>query len=303
MKIKYLLEILFIFCFSLMHGQDNFSTSIDIMQASDSGFDIKILPDGYIILGGLACYNQNDCIGLVKTDFDGNIIWKKQYDILPENIIAGDKGLLIFNEYVYVAGGKITTDFDFQMMLSAMNLDGDLIWEREYGSETKIENLNYIIRSNDNNILTAGFAQNENSVTGEVRLMKVDTLGDILWEKAYTAENKAPSATGLLQLPSGHILIPFRFCDQQEGCLGIHGSRAGVYCLDEQGNLVWHKVYPDGRIALETIPKLISLPNKKYVLSWTNNYYDDLTYPTTQFPFPPVLLGLERVWEFYSVND
>ncbi|MEM9921929.1 MAG: hypothetical protein AAF990_27740, partial [Bacteroidota bacterium] len=79
---KAIVYILFIFLsISLFAQTPNFSLSIDLNNDSDQSWDMADLGDGLLLVRGGTCNgNQDFCSGLIRTDYDGNILWKKEYD-------------------------------------------------------------------------------------------------------------------------------------------------------------------------------------------------------------------------------
>lgn len=61
-----------------LFSQATFSKSIDVDIDADAGVSIRVVQDGYLLLAGSICFsNTLDCYSILKTDFEGNVIWKK----------------------------------------------------------------------------------------------------------------------------------------------------------------------------------------------------------------------------------
>ena len=77
-----------------------FNKTIDLNQSGNVAWRIEKVEDGLLILTGSTCTGTVPCVGLLKTDFDGNVIWIR--------IIEGFKtptanSMIVDGDYIYLA--------------------------------------------------------------------------------------------------------------------------------------------------------------------------------------------------------
>ncbi|MDD5572022.1 MAG: T9SS type A sorting domain-containing protein [Bacteroidales bacterium] len=91
---------------------------------------------------------------------------------------ADDEGYFIFGNTSSFGSGN--TD----IIVIRTDKFGTPIWKKFYGS-TGIDYGRFVEKTQDNNFLICGYTNNTADTTYDVLLMKVDTAGNLLWEKHY----------------------------------------------------------------------------------------------------------------------
>lgn len=123
-------------CFCLpfiVLGQEiSLGIPITIDMRSDNGRQIEKLNDGYLILGGTFCSDSlpyAKCLGLLKTDFNGNTIWSAVFDGSPYGSLRpSGRTMFIHNDTIHVANMIWKNDHDELRMMS-FDMDGNQIQE------------------------------------------------------------------------------------------------------------------------------------------------------------------------------
>src|SRR6187399_52488 len=90
---KWLFFIAFIFSqpYNYVFSQITFSKSIDLDEQIDEGVAIRVIDSGYLLVAGSHCFsNSVECYSILRTDFSGNIIWKKQFTNYPYHLKPED---------------------------------------------------------------------------------------------------------------------------------------------------------------------------------------------------------------------
>jgi hypothetical protein len=235
-------------------------------QEGDVKQMIKLLDGSYIIVGGYYTHvpNRNDThIIAVKTDYDGNIVWKKTYPYGtgPGADVAVTEcadGILIASLY----------------SLFKIDKDGNMIWYK------KIESFNdndggTEIRSvkvdNEDNILIAGGRTDPHpDRLQEGVVVKLDRFGNTIWEKAINSVLYS-FFYDMLVTPSNEVVV----LGHTEGN-GItyeeylshsadYQSDFWLVKLSSDGGEIWQKKYGDNK---QDIPgKLILKSNGHYVFA------------------------------------
>ena len=104
--------LLFFLCTNLLPAQDYWSKLYDLDIGNESGEQVMALADGYLVhVRALCGFKNRYCIGLMKFDFEGELLWKSiLYDTITTNHfdaihVRGDSILLHMN-YVTLERGN-----------------------------------------------------------------------------------------------------------------------------------------------------------------------------------------------------
>ena len=149
---------------------------------SGAPYNILKLSDGNYLVGGyVSAGTYFYTVFLMKTDYYGNVIWKKNYDI------AGESSPFTF----------IMKEIQGEIILAAsytvakLNLDGIQKWEKRittydngYGDST----INSFATDADHNIYIAGTLADTTDESAEMGMItKLTPDGQLIWEKKYTS--------------------------------------------------------------------------------------------------------------------
>ena len=171
--------------------------------------------------GGVVC--SGDESFTVKFDKYGNRIWRKHYeygDQIHKIIRTSDGNFVACGQY----GG-------WQGLIFKTDSNGNLIWLKDYNLNYWSGWYNYIIESNDNKYIAVGFRRYTGEDTVRGLITKLDTAGNIIWEKEYILYNFTTNFISVDKTNNGYLLI-----SQTIG----PGGWGGVICfskLNETGNL------------------------------------------------------------------
>jgi hypothetical protein len=199
---------------------------------------------GFISIGhGIESSGSDDML-IIKVKANGISDWKQDFGT------SGKKGAgYCITELAdgYIAGGAI---FDpdsqrTQRFLTKLDLSGNVVWEKFYGSES-VGGIRGIDITSDGNIIVTGYKNTPNTSEfqgfvfivddGDGFLMKIDGEGEVLWEKSINA----PQGTKVRQIESGYAVC---------SCVWVWSEEAGdhqdfsLIQTDEQGTTVWQKYY------------------------------------------------------------
>ena len=196
----------------------NYSTT----SGSDEAVGIIKTNTGYLmaidVYGNteLPNYHGSFDILIVSIDTIGNVIWEKCYGgsarDFPNKIV--DAG----NDTYYVLGRTNSTDGDVQsgnngsndFWVFKINVAGDLIWEKTYGSPAGDKSKNMITMPDGGFLFTGDIKADGGDVSvcygdWDIWLCRCDSTGNILWEKTLGNEG-ADSGEGLLINSEGNIM-------------------------------------------------------------------------------------------------
>ncbi|MCC7223598.1 MAG: gliding motility-associated C-terminal domain-containing protein [Chitinophagales bacterium] len=153
----------------------------------DTNLDIKPIADGYILANAVSSYgNGSYDINVMKLNLSGNIIWSK--------LIGGpnsDNPTAIqttANGDIIVGGHTLNWGVgDWDIMLTRLTTDGDLVWCKVYGNNG-IDFIRQMITTNDGNYMIFGYGTQYAFGSDDIYIAKMTPDGDILWAKSYGSE-------------------------------------------------------------------------------------------------------------------
>ncbi|RLD72773.1 MAG: hypothetical protein DRI87_05310 [Bacteroidetes bacterium] len=222
-----------------------------------------ILPegDGYLVLfevwgnENLPNFHGSFDIMVVETDSIGNVLREKCYggtgqDIPCKIIDAG-------NGTYYVLGRTNSTDGDVQsgnyggsdIWVFKINGNGELLWERTYGS-TGYDRAKDLIILPDGSFLIAGEISSDSGDIGtyyggwDIWLCRCDSVGNILYETTLGNEGE-DAVNGVLLNSEGNIILTGSI-EEQGGTITCEPRRlkdVWLTELDVQLNILWDHCY------------------------------------------------------------
>lgn len=130
---------------------------------------------------------------LMKTDKDLNVIWKKTYPRMAQEIRVNTISEDSKTKDLYLLGGQWThgsntlPDVKNKVHFIKVDSSGNILAEHTPGSGGE-SNGNNMVKTGDGNFLVSGktWGWGQNSL-GSVFSMKVDTAGNELWHQLYAA--------------------------------------------------------------------------------------------------------------------
>ena len=163
-------------------------------NSKDTGYDVIEVKNENLAILGYSRDSDNDPAGditLIKTDGEGNEIWKKYYGTNYDDYgieicdIENDKLLIIgtkagFYDDVYAT---YFNSHDADIMLICVDEDGNELWQNTYGGEG--HDFGYSVCTIDNSIYICGSTQSEGNGNFDMLLLKTDSQGDKLWSKTF----------------------------------------------------------------------------------------------------------------------
>jgi hypothetical protein len=231
----------------------------------DDGTSITITSDNkYVICGTYAKFStltDTARIYLVKTDFNGNIIWSKTYgnssgQYVGEEAQETSDGGFIITGYRNPTGSTLD-----QVYLIKTDSNGDTVWTKEFGGSS-YDNHFSVKPTYDGAYISTGTSRSPQDY--DLNLTKLNSLGDIIWNKYYDfGEDEIGfdvqnSDNGFLIL--GHKAVadyPFRdILFVKTDSEGIIDTISGI-----KENMKDFKIYPNPASTTLTLQTEHRLPN------------------------------------------
>jgi len=265
-----------------IHSPEFFSSGVpwarEISGSKSVSIDqfVRTTDGGFVMAGETEAlhYGWYDYDGLcVKFNASGKVVWKKEYggyknEWLNFILQTQDNGLLLV--------GSSQTDNHYNKKYDAWvvktNATGDIMWKKWLRHQfPQTQGLNYdsgfdrAIQTSDGGYLLAG--QAEFAGQGEDRvLMKIDALGNLIWEKLYETEDDDGSSARLVPTNDGGYLL----CCY---CGSTTTMDFRLLKVDSLGTPVWQKTYGEARF--DYVSDLIAHKNGGFVFAgYTQQAYD-----------------------------
>jgi len=189
----------------------------------------QTLDGGYIVAGAMnASTPYRAYMWILKLDGSGNIQWQK----------AGSGGGAYNPAYSVqqtLDGGYIVagaTEYPHNVLVSKLDTNGNIQWQKIYGA---LNGWAYSIQQTlDGGYIVAGYTGSFGAGSSDMLVLKLDTNGNIQWQKTYGGTNYDIAYSIQQTLDSGYI---------------VAGQTTGtnrdmlVLKLDANGNIQWQKTY------------------------------------------------------------
>lgn len=208
--------------------------------ADDMGYSVQQTTDGgFVITGWTRSYGSGDFnVYLIKTDADGNTQWEKTYGGPDEDI--GWSVMQTADEGYIVAG--YTCSFghgDADMYVIKTDSIGDTLWTNIYGGD-KTESGFTLEGASDGGFVIAGRTLSFGAGHDDIYLIKIDSLGNLIWEKTYGG-SAWDVAYSIRKLPDGGYIIA-----GYTTSYGVGGQDVYVVRTDSNGDSLWSRTYGGG---------------------------------------------------------
>jgi photosystem II stability/assembly factor-like uncharacterized protein len=219
---------------------------------------------GYYLSGYVGDGNGLFDMAIAKIDAIGNIVWSKysgsvQAEELRKLSLTPDGGLLVAGYNASIGVGSK----DVQTMKISSN--GTIEWAKTYG--TLYEDFNSSCKvASDGNYVLSGALDISGSYDVRPTLIKLDTLGNIIWAKYFQGYIE-DWGRDLIETPDGGFLIV-----GDTKSYGLGGSQ-DIFLIktDNSGNVEWAKAI--GGIGNEMVHCALLTSDSKCIISGSTNSY------------------------------
>ena len=226
---------------------------------------IRQTEDGnYIVVACVEAVWTYVDIHLIRIDSLGNVLWSKVYggeewDMPGTFQITEDGGYIIVGETSSFGKGG------YDVYVIKTDSLGDTLWTRTYGGlEDDVGR--WIEATEDKGYIIVGSTKSYGRGKADVYLIKIDSLGNVLWEKTYGGEDEDEGRVVHSTCEGGYIIIGITSSFEEERC-------GYLIKIDSVGNVLWEKTYECLALSGE------ELGRNGYIIG---GY---ITYGTTSYPY------------------
>lgn len=202
------------------------SSGISVQQTQDNGYIITGLTNNF------SNPFESEII-LLKTDKNGNEIWRKTFAFLYINQgfsvkQTKDKGYIITGNVAY----NINDTFNSYAVLLKTDEYGNLLWYKTFNYKAGAMGLS-VQQTSDDGYIIMGYALSYSKYYA--LMIKTDTQGNEEWIKSYSGLGNAMVVSGQQTIDNGYILAGNTFVSSLS-------NKQYLFLLktDEKGNLIWN---------------------------------------------------------------
>ncbi len=235
-------------------GKDNDSAA-SVQQTSDGG---------YIIAGTTSSYGAGGSdVWLVKTNSKGNWLWDKTFggkgdDLAASVIQTFDGGYVIAGTTSsYGAGGS-------DSWLIKTDTKGNWLWDKPFGGKGN-DSAASVIQTSDGGYVIAGTTSSYGAGNSDIWLIKTDSKGNLLWDKAFGGKDNDSAASVQQTSDDGYIIAG------TTSSYGAGGSDIWLIKTDPKGNWSWDK--PFGGIGDDSAASVQQTSDGGYIIAGTTSSY------------------------------
>lgn len=257
-------------------------------------YAIKTTYNDYFIIGQIWDIDDETYkILLLKANNTGEYIWHKCYNINLSTY--GSTIIEAFNNNLVLGGRTEVTDVgNTRWYLIETDTAGNIIWEQTFGrSNYNNGHVQGLIETADSNYLACGaypvarYGGGGGEYLWDGCLRKIDTGGNLIWEKLYRNYSCYPNGTGITLNSSISSLTQLENDDFiMIGSSYWYYSRDRGFMIktDSEGNIKWHRYYY--AIADNSNWQYFSsfqpTPDKGVIIAGYGNEYDLFGYDPPQ---------------------
>lgn len=205
-------------------------------SGDESGNDLIECQDGgFMIVGVTMSFASGiDAIYAIRTNLNGDTLWTNTYE--KENVNDAFAVLQVETNGFLIAGTTSATGGNIaDCYVVRTNENGDTLWTKTYGGS--MYNCIYSIsKTADGNYLLCGATNRIGNGTYDAYLLKIDTMGNMLWEKGY-------GGAGLDYCYSCTVTASGAVIVGKTESFGSGGYDAYLFKINEDGDTLWTKTY------------------------------------------------------------
>jgi len=241
-----------------------------------SGNALIELPDSSLVFSSFFQSSAgpigNGSLNVTRISEDDGLIWSKDYFYQQ----TGNRSTVRYwpSENALLLGSTLTSGSPYKI-ISRLDLDGNVVWSRRYGSLTDFNNINLglidVVPDDNGTAVLAGGVQDLANTNGanDLYVARIGANGDIIWANNYCFSCLGIDAifSDILETQDGGYLVT-------GGVNGTTINAGDTYLLlmkiDANGNLEWCNQYLSTAVTFaftQVGRETVQLPNGHFVVA------------------------------------
>ncbi len=189
--------------------------------------------DGYMVVGQIPT-TEDRKVFLLKTDLNGDTLWLKIYGTAPMIHYTGVGSSLIptaDSGFVFCGTIADTAIYAYQdMLLMKFDSLGDTLWTKRYGGSGQDVGQD-CAQTLDNGLILIGFTRSFGDTSGDIYLVKTDSVGNLEWDTTYGFSGSLETGISVDITDDGGYILG--------GYSTINGNRIWILKVDSNGDTLW----------------------------------------------------------------
>lgn len=219
---------------------------------------------GYLVTGVTEVSTLVFDVYLIKTDANGNIQWSKTLDY---SISEGGYCIQKTSDKGYIITGRTQTLSQGMNSILLIKLDQlcNVMWHKIFpAAADRTEEGKSVQQTNDGGYIVAGSTIQVTSIDSDIKLIKTDPQGNLLWEKTFGGAY-LDAGEEVLQTADGGFVVT--------GMISTSFGNMDVYLLktDADGNEQWSRTF--GGNANELARSVLIAGDGGYFIGATTNSF------------------------------
>ena len=179
------------------YGGVTFESATSVQQTSPDG--------GYIVVGTTVTFGAGEKdVWLLKLDANGDVTWQKTY-----GGTAGDEGYSVQQTsdggYIVAGGTRSFGEGNYDIWLLKLDGGGDIVWQKTYGGNAW--DYPYSVQQTSDGGYIVAAETGSFSGSRDAWLLKVDSTGNVTWEKIYGGTPGYDYAYSVQQTSDGGYIV------------------------------------------------------------------------------------------------
>jgi uncharacterized delta-60 repeat protein len=227
---------------------------------TDNATSLMLDANGYIYVTGGSMGETTDLdYTTIKYTTDGDSLWCKRYDGIPNSYDRSTSLALDGNGNAYVTGTSNASGNGDDYATVKFNSAGDLIWVSRYnGPVSKRDWSTSIAVDLNQNVYVTGGSENSDTSSSYVTL-KYSLNGNLLWQNSYSSTSGMGGGASLLTVTS----------DENVFVTGSSENENVTLKYNSDGNTIWvsNHHFPGERYDATSL--VVDASGNSYITGWT----------------------------------
>jgi len=216
----------------------------------------------YITVGWTKSFGSgSDDVWLIKTDYDGNMIWNKTY--------GGKRSDRGFSVNQTIDNGYIITGYTssygngiLDLWLIKTDINGIEEWNRTYGGGDSDFGLD-VIELNEEGFIITGHTSSFGPKNSNIWLIKTDSFGNLIWDKVFGGKY-CESGFSVIEDNGDYIISGYT------ESFGSGGYDGFVIKTRDDGSIIWNNTF--GGKHTDVIRSVEKIENGGYItIGWSES--------------------------------